>query len=157
MSETNFINLSQLIGGAVTSLLGGVIGYFSADRLAKRTAFRTASGIFRAAFIKELAALKDSTFDVNIPGHTHRLLLNAFSRHSEAVAAFQFHIPDDKIDAFNKAWVEYQASEEFNRSANRLRDLEDEPLAQYISKGTEEENRKLAIKNIQSLLNFDKA
>ncbi|MEK7231824.1 MAG: hypothetical protein AAB115_07345 [Pseudomonadota bacterium] len=158
MPETCIFNFSQFAGGVFAALLGALVGYFSADRVARRAVYRNALGTFRAAFIKEITLLSSPAFNANGSIKTHSILVSAFDKHSEAVATFRFYIPDDKIAAFNKAWEQYQGGEEFKSGANRV-NLSDKNriLMPYVAQSTEEENRILAIENIHALLQFTKS
>jgi hypothetical protein len=99
-------DIPSVAWGLIGTIIGALIGYFSAKRL---TIFRTkidAGSKLRAAFAPEIAKMRllangNKKFDVD------QLLESAFERHATAIEEFSIYVPNKKKEAYYKAWKDY--------------------------------------------------
>lgn len=110
--ETTWINYSQLIGGAITSVVGGLIGFLSARRIAMFGARQQAASNLRASFTLQLAYLKSlrSTEGSNGGVEETRDYLYAALVQSQAaeLAKFRFFVKSENLEAYDKTCEEYE-------------------------------------------------
>ncbi len=116
---------------------------------------KTNSIDLRNSFNPELEKLRD--LDAWHLGDTKNILLGAYDKHSKA--AFEFISNTEGVERakFREAWERYKGNEEYKEPANNFGVLKkDQKLIIYIAQSTEQENRDLAIKNIEHILSFIK-
>jgi hypothetical protein len=97
-----------LIAGGFTiagALVGSLVTYWLASRLATVNARRDAGRRLREAFAPELAALDPATSskELNVEG----LLGAAWPKHRAAVFELAFHLPQHQREGLERAWREY--------------------------------------------------
>jgi hypothetical protein len=141
------LNLSPyelvLIAGGLTvigALVGGWIGYKNALSIYNITEFNKAAYELRNAFIVQLNLLK---YNVNSgSGDTSNigeyLRAHYVSNHLKAFETFKCCLTPREIESIDKAWGEY---------CN---------FKQYSDKNNQEAMRKLALKNLEGVLEFAK-
>jgi hypothetical protein len=98
--------------GLITGVIGIIGTYSGAIRLNRRNNKVLAGMRLREAFARELALLQytegNSIVDVQ------HILKTAFEKHHMAVNEFRFFLACDELEAFNKAWREYDDYPDFS-------------------------------------------
>jgi len=90
---------SQLIG----VLVGALVTYFAATRLAKKQQYYVAAGEFRAEFVNEKIRLEAASKDA------HEIIQSeVIERHKKAKVRFEPYLPERKRKKFNEAWEQYE-------------------------------------------------
>lgn len=95
---------------AVSTLVGGVIGFFSANRVESLRARREAGNQLRAAFAWERAAIRMGVRDNGTTPNKDEvkdLLTSAFPKHAAAVEMFRHYVPKNRQDEYDEAWRLY--------------------------------------------------
>lgn len=90
---------SQLIG----VLVGALITYFAAVRLAKKQQYYAAAGEFRAEFVNEIIRLRSASDDACVI-----IRSEVVERHKKAKVRFEPYLPKRKRQKFNDAWEQYE-------------------------------------------------
>lgn len=138
-----------IIGTLVGTISGGVIGYYSAKRVALRQEFFRAASEFRAAFTEEIRLLQiqHPNPDHCVQGEfkeTFKILQGAFVKHRNAAILFEPYLKSSALEAFRKTWNEFCC---FDKKF-KLPTFKD-----YVSSDHNEElrKRKLALDRIEAL------
>ena len=108
--EPAWLNYSQLIGGAVTTAVGGLIGFFSARRISILSARKQAASNLSASFAPQLAYLKSTEAYANddkekIRGRLYTAFLGT---HAAELEKFRFFVKSKNFAAYDKAYEEYE-------------------------------------------------
>ena len=92
MPETCFINCSQIIGSGITTLIGALVGYHSARRIAKFNARNTAASNLLAVFApikSKIRSQKLSSWNEIRP-----VVQSAYDNHASEFERFRAFVPD---------------------------------------------------------------
>jgi Flp pilus assembly protein TadD len=107
--ESTGLNYSQLIGGVITTAVGGLIGFLSARRISFFNARQQAVSNIRASFAPQLAYLKSIgayvTDKEEIRQRLHSDYLNA---HAAELEKFRFFVKFKNIAAYDNACEQYE-------------------------------------------------
>jgi len=156
------LNLSPyelvLIAGGFTvigALVGGWIGYINALNIYNITEFNKAATDFKNVFLYELIYLK---YNARIPeGERTYTTLNEFlfagyvHRHLKAYEIFRNHLSAEDRIGIDKAWQKYCKHPD---DPNTL--YFEKYITNNVSKEREKELMELALKNLESVLEFAK-
>ena len=98
--------IPQVLGNVVATISGGLIGYFSASRIARLNT-RLAAGVkLRCAFAPELAQMR-LTRTYKSFNNVKTLLEDAFPRHAAAIEEYRFFVRPKYESAYQDAWEAY--------------------------------------------------
>ena len=137
----------QIISGGVIAVIGVVVGYLSARRIANINAVN-------AAFYDELAALFEwNNNDINIPA----LLEKAFPKHLSAVLEFANFLSIDDRDRFISQWKKYYQDENNSGDSMYYHDFSKYSVAGDKKNKANRANRELAIQRLEDILSYAKA
>lgn len=139
----------KIIFGFILGIIGTSIGayishLFSENRRIKEE-FNNAAVDFRAAFIEEQRLLDtNSLADRASAGSASSIIKNAINKHETAMIRFKPFICKAEISAYEEAWHNYAGNSQH--------------FEQYTGDNVikKEERRKLALANIEKLLEFAK-
>lgn len=146
---------SLSLGATAGTVVGVLIGHYltksrnTEDRKIKE--FNQAADTFRDAFIPELSAIRNPSFDETTkPIDPHDLLKEAFGKHRTAYEVFRLFLNGSCQNEFDRTWINYYAYDNEGNGGY-------EHLVKY-SPGWEQnppgECRATAIINIEKLLEF---
>lgn len=149
-------DIETAITVALITVAGGWFGVWAHHRLAmwreNRAIFSAASAALRSTFSNEVAVLTNpaaSGIDVR------ELLLEAFTRHSNAVQIFRHHLHGARQRQFDRAWQQYHSGHEFDAEAFGI-PPKDRLFMIYFSMPSEADGAAFAIKQIHEILRFAK-
>ena len=138
-----------IAGTILSAFFVGYISYLN-NRINR---FATASVAFRNAFSAELAALKNpASVDLDV----HKLLMDAFPRHSAAVEVFRHHLSARRQRQFARSWHQFHSGHSFDADKFGI-PKKDQLFLEYLSLSEEAEAVSLAIERIETLVAFAKA
>ena len=139
------------IGTIVVALFGIVAAHRLAYSRERKSRLAAAAATFRNAFAPELAVLKSPHTETD--GRT--LLLDAFSRHSQAAEVFQHHLGWLGKRRFIRAWNRLHSAHNFPASEFRI-PKKDQIFLDFITSSEKIDSVSLALKKIDSLIKHAK-
>lgn len=115
MCNTEIVKLmQQFTMTCITTALGGLIGYCSAQRVSRLNALHTAENNLRAEFAPSLAVLYLAKNHSNYPADTvppfdvDSSLKEALLKQAAAIEVFRPHVPKSKRPEYQEAWEKYR-------------------------------------------------